>query len=184
MTATSKILAENEVKKLATMLAPISFVFPPRKYPHKKKYVLCGVELEQARLNRYFRSGWIIEWRSEVLQTRHIYFRESEYVKYWAWLKGTFWIAQISVKTTAYTAIVRSGLEYPCAAWDPYPASKRTTLYLWGFREKGQSFTPTPIILQPAFLKYFRIYNPGHKLLGHLPFWTLKPTISTTSLTF
>ena len=107
MTATSKILAENEVKKLATMLAPISFVFPPRKYPHKKKYVLCGVELEQARLNRYFRSGWIIEWRSEVLQTRHIYFRESEYVKYWAWLKGTFGIVQKSVKTTAYTAIVR-----------------------------------------------------------------------------
>ena len=36
MTAKSKILAENEVKKLATMLAPISFVFPPRKYPHKE----------------------------------------------------------------------------------------------------------------------------------------------------
>ena len=36
MTAKSKILAENEVKKLATMLTPISFVFPPRKYPHKE----------------------------------------------------------------------------------------------------------------------------------------------------
>ena len=34
MTAKSKIIAENEVKKLATMLAP--FVFPPRKYPHKE----------------------------------------------------------------------------------------------------------------------------------------------------
>ena len=27
-------------------------------------------------------------------------------------------------------------------------------------------------------------FNPGHKLLGHLHFSTLKPTISTTSLTF
>ena len=26
--------------------------------------------------------------------------------------------------------------------------------------------------------------NPGHKLLEHLPFCALKPTISTTSLTF
>ena len=153
-----------------------------KKVPPQRQYVLCGVELEQARLNRYFWSGCIIEWGSEVLQTRHIYFRESEYVKYWAWLKGTFGIAQKSVKTTAYTAIVRPRLEYPCAAWVPYPASKRTTIYLRGFREKGQGFTPTPIILQPAFLKCFRIYNPGHKLLGHLRFWTVKPTISTTCL--
>ena len=28
--------SQVEVKKLATMLAPISFVFPPRKYPHKE----------------------------------------------------------------------------------------------------------------------------------------------------
>ena len=170
------------------MLAPFEYIvwISTKKVSPQRKYVLCGIELEQARLNRYLRSGCIIEWRSEVLQTRRIHFRESVFVKYWAWLKGTFGIVQKNFKTTAYTAIVRPRLEYPCAAWDPYLASKRTTLYLRGFRAKGHGFTPTPIILQPAFLKCFTIYNPGHKLLGHLPFWTLKPAISfsTISLTF
>ena len=35
-------------------------------------------------------------------------------------IKRNFWNCPKSVKTTAYTAIVRPKLEYACPAWDPH----------------------------------------------------------------
>ena len=63
MTAKSKILAKNEVKILATILAPFEYIvwISTKEVSPQRKYVLCGIELEQARLNRYLRSECIIE---------------------------------------------------------------------------------------------------------------------------
>ena len=72
MTAKSKILAKNEVKILATMLAPFEYIvwISTKKVSPQRKYVLCGIELEQARLNWCFRSGVLLN--EDLKCSKHI----------------------------------------------------------------------------------------------------------------
>ena len=93
------------------------------------------------------------EMNNDLKWSKHVTSVSAKASKVLGIVKRNLWNCSKSVKTTAYTAIVRPKLEYACVAWDPY--LQKTLLSLRGSREKQLSSVPTTAILQPVLLKCF-----------------------------
>ena len=87
-----------------------------KKVPPERKYVFCGVKLEQVASMSYLgvilNNNWT--WSNDVSSI------SGKANKVLGLIKRSLRNCPKQVKETAYTVIVRPKLEYACAAWDPY----------------------------------------------------------------
>ena len=87
-----------------------------KKVPPQRKYVFCGVELEQVVSSSYL--GVILN--NNLKWSNHVSSISGKVNKVLGLIKRNLWNCPKQGRETACTAIVWPKLEYACAAWDPY----------------------------------------------------------------
>ena len=84
--------------------------------PPQRKYVFCGVELEQVDTFPYL--GVTIS--NKLKWSAHVSITAAKASKSLGTIQRNLWNCPKKVKEIAYTSLVRPKLEYASAAWDPF----------------------------------------------------------------
>ncbi|XP_068758077.1 uncharacterized protein [Montipora capricornis] len=84
--------------------------------PPQRKYVFCGVELEQVDTFPYL--GVTIS--NKLKWSAHVSITAAKASKSLGTIQGNLWNCPKKVKEIAYTSLVRRKLDYASAAWDPF----------------------------------------------------------------
>ena len=108
--------------------------FNPQKYkitgistktdPPQKTYVFCGVTLQQVESIPYLG----VTLNNKLKWSQHISSISNKASKVLGMVKRNLWNCPLTVRETAYTALVRPKLEYACTTWDPYYKKDKATL--------------------------------------------------------
>ena len=117
---------QEDLKKLEVWQSKWQISFNPvkckticlstKKVPPQRKYVFCGVELEQVVSISCL--GVILN--NNLKWSNHVSSISGKANKALGLIKRNLWNFPKQLKETAYAAIARPKLEYACAAWDPY----------------------------------------------------------------
>ena len=84
--------------------------------PLQRKYVFCGVKLEQVDSFPYL--GVTIS--NQLKWSAHVSMTAAKANKSLGTIQRNLWNCPKNVKEIAYTSLVRPKLEYTSAAWDPF----------------------------------------------------------------
>ena len=89
--------------------------------PPQRKYVFCGVELEQVDSFQYL--GVTIS--NKLKWSAHVSMIAAKANKSLGTIQRNLWNCSKNVKEIAYTSVVRPKLEYASAAWDQFLKKER-----------------------------------------------------------
>ena len=88
-----------------------------KKDPPQRTYASCGVTLEQVESIPYLG----VTLNNKLKWSQHISSISNKASKFLGMVKrNPLWNCPLTVRETAYTALVRPKLEYECKTWDPY----------------------------------------------------------------
>ena len=95
-----------------------------KKHPPQKRYLFCGVELDQVEEMSYLG----ITFTSKLKWNHHISSVASKATKVLGVMRRNLWNCPKKVRETAYKSIVRPKLEYASTTWDPYTNKDKVAL--------------------------------------------------------
>ena len=99
--------------------------------PPHRKYVFCGVELEQVDSLPYLG----VTSNNELKWSAHVSMTAAKANKSLGTIQPNLWNCPKSVKEVAYTSLVRPKLEYVSVAWDPFLEKDISALERVQFKE-------------------------------------------------
>ena len=99
--------------------------------PPHRKYVFCGVELEQVDSFPYLG----VTSKNELKWSAHVSMTAAKANKSLGTIQRNLWNCPKSVKEVAYTSLVRPKLEYTSVAWDPFLEKDISALERVQFKE-------------------------------------------------
>ena len=97
---------------------------PNKNNPPQRKYVFCGVELEQVDSFPYL--GVTIS--NQLKWSAYVSMTAAKANKSLGTIQRNLWNCPKNVKEIAYTSLIRPKLEYASAAWDPFLKKDISTL--------------------------------------------------------